>query len=97
MFIDDEREDGQRYSRWEREIVSDRRNGHGMCDRQLQSSYPIDRPEVRANRFPMDVLDPEMGPFEPHLAERVPRNRMFKTRAFLPHIPTHGLGPQVST
>ncbi len=57
----DDREDGQRYSRWEREIISDRRAGYGMGEEQLPPRYPIDRSEVRANRLPIDIGDAEMG------------------------------------
>ncbi len=32
LLPDDEREDGRRYRRWEREIVSDCGEGYGMCD-----------------------------------------------------------------
>ncbi len=39
---------------------------------------PIDMLEVRGNRFPIDVGDAEMGPFDLHLTERVPRDRVFK-------------------
>ncbi len=75
---DDDREDGQRYSRWEREILSDRRAGYGIGEEQLPQRYPIERPEVRTSRLPTYIGDAEMGPFAPLLIERVPRNRMFK-------------------
>ncbi len=67
--LEDEREGRQRYSRWEREIVSDRRHGLGT-DEQLPPRYPMDREEARANRFPIDIVVAEMGPYEPHLTER---------------------------
>ncbi len=75
--MEDEREGRKRYSTWERELVADRR--HGLAtDEQLQPRYPMDRREARANRIPIDVSYAEMGPYEPHLTERVPRNRVFK-------------------
>ncbi len=51
----DDREDGQRYSRWDREIVSDRRAGYVIGEKQLPPRYPIGRSDVRAHRLPIDI------------------------------------------
>ncbi len=75
--LEDEREGRQRYSRWEREIVSESRHGLGTHE-QLPPRYPMDRQDGRVNKFPIDIGDAEKGPYEPHLTERAPRNRVFK-------------------
>ncbi len=49
-----------------------------MVEKQIPPNYPIDRSEVRANGFPMNIGDAGMRPFEPDLIELVPRSRAFK-------------------
>ena len=75
---EDDRYEKHRYSRWERDIVSERRH------RDIQSHGQVPLPEERRThpgsgaQFLLGPGIEDMGPYEPHLKERVPRNRAFK-------------------
>ncbi len=75
---DEERDTRQRYSRWERDIVSDRQYRDTTREGYLPSRHRQDISRKRRSILTMDPGVEDMGPYEPHLTERIPRDRVFK-------------------